>query len=261
MTPTKDDYQREWALECAVEYPSVDAFERRMGYAIDRIQLDSAARVLACPVKRNPACWQHGRVVYSALGRRISQMDHGSEMLALDIGTAKGFSAVCIEAALNDIGDGEDGILNGWQTISLDVIDPLARVRRNTVAEIDGLLTLRETLDASEVDMRLADSTAAILFLQSTGVTWLKANSARVHFAFIDGKHTHDAVSTELINLARVQQKGDMVVLDDLQVPGVHDAAAQMTSYYHIEQIDAVPANETADRRHAPRRYGVGIRR
>src|SRR3989304_7206134 len=72
--------------------PPVEAYEA--AFALERTRLEAAARVLACPIKAGPPNWQHGRVLY-ALTRRYRLTAEGP-LYCLDIGTAKGFSALCL---------------------------------------------------------------------------------------------------------------------------------------------------------------------
>ena len=137
-TPTNPaSYELAFNSERMNEYPPVDEFEERMGYALERSRLENAARVLACPLKKNPPNWVHGRVLYS-LARNYLQGQ--IDVSILDIGSAKGFSALCLLWALRD-----SDILGS--VTSVDVIDPEARVRRNTVAELDGYKSFCEYRD------------------------------------------------------------------------------------------------------------------
>lgn len=220
VTASREEYEAAFATEAIKSYPSVDAWEERSGFAVDRQWLLDAARVLACPVKQNPPNWQHGRVVYSTLSAYLSGTNIGRSfaLRCLDVGTAKGFSALCAARAILDAG------VHGSIT-SVDVIDPDARARRNTVAEVDGLLTLRETLRMWPAETALID------FVLGKGENWLVMNRKRVHFAFVDGKHAYESVRKELVGLAGVQDKGDVTICDDLQVPGVERAVSEVKCY------------------------------
>lgn len=221
---TRHAYHAAFAAECRRVYPEIDLLEARRGYAVNRDRLEAAARVLACPVKAHAPCWQHGRLIY-AVARQCLALSTGPVSL-LDIGTAKGFSALCLLWAL------QDADCDGTVT-SVDVIDPAARVARNTVAELDGLLTLRDTLAPWP-------ESAAIAFVQSTGVAWLEAHPAHLSLAFVDGKHSEAAVRAELALLAARQTAGDLVILDDLQIPGVA-AAVRTAKGYQFEMVSASP--------------------
>ena len=163
-----ESYQRAFQEEAALEYPGIAAFERATGYAVRLEKLLDAARVLACPVKINPPSWQHGRVIYSVCMSYLAcSLEPGN---FLNVGTAKGFSALCMRWAATDslIRKGV-----GASIVSVDVIDPHARVHRNTVAEVAGPLTLAETLEPWP-------EAEAITFLQSDGAEYLKKGNDRV---------------------------------------------------------------------------------
>lgn len=229
-------YQAAFETERAKTYPMVDGFETSMGFAvtIPHPEFYDAARVLACPLKVNPPNWQHGRVLYALTMRALASADGAVRLL--DIGTAKGFSALCLQWALMD--SEASGVVT-----SVDVLDPAARVSRNTVAEVDGLKTLAEILAPWPEAQRIE-------FLRSTGVYTLNAYSDRIHVAFVDGKHARDIVSAEATLLAARQQPGDVVFWDDVQIPGVAAAVADQSGY-DVEYLEILPN----------RKYAIGRRR
>lgn len=149
----------------------------------------------------------------------------------LDVGTAKGFSALCAAWALRD--SGAPG-----RVFSVDVIDPEERTRRNSVADCDGPTTVRELLAPWPEESRL------ISLQRSTSVDWLK-HAHHVNFAFLDGKHRQDVVAEELRLLANRQRPGDVVIADDLQIVGVQRAVAEQSSY-DVRVVTLLP-----NRRHA----------
>jgi predicted O-methyltransferase YrrM len=217
VNPVARQYDLIFEKERANTYPVMDEVERATGFAIDRRELELMARVLACPLKVNPPNWQHGRLIYSALRRYLADVKP-SKMLCLDIGTAKGFSALVMQSALDDAG--VDGAV-----VSVDVIDPQARATRNTVAEVDGLKTLAETLSPFA---RAADK---VSFLWSSGTDYLGSSSGRINFAFVDGKHKYDAVRDDAALLATRQQPGDITIFDDVHLKGVRQAVDELKTY------------------------------
>jgi len=241
--PTRADYDAAFEKERQNFYRDIDVLESRLGFVANRMKLEAAARVLACPVKANPANWQHGRVIYSVLRRYIadSGLNHDNPtpfFKCVDIGTAKGFSALCMVWALTD------AAAKGKVT-SIDVIDPAARVRRNTVAEVDGFKTLRETLEPWP-------EASAIDFVGLIGgADFLATSDDRVHFAFVDGKHTRQAVSREAALLKERQQRCDVIIFDDVQIPGVREA---------VDGIDPGAYSITTINAKYDRRYAVAYR-
>jgi predicted O-methyltransferase YrrM len=232
--PSSKTYDAVYARELVNEYPVVDTFEQRMGHALERNRLERAARVLACPVKDNPPNWQHGRVLY-ALARNYCQ--HQIDVSMLDIGTAKGFSALCLLWALRD----SDTI---GSVTSVDVLDPQARVRRNTVAEVDGFKTLAETLEPWP-------EAHAIRFKQRTGADELSDGQSRIHVCFVDGKHDGKVVAIEGYLLSQRQMAGDVVMFDDVHLPDVWAAVKTLKTKYELERLDLLPN----------RAYAIGVRR
>ena len=241
MTATALDYQRIFDLERTHQYPIIDAFEQRMGYAIDRAKLEEAARVLACPVKRNPPNWQHGRVLYSAVRCYFSvlgwSLEDAPSANILEIGTAKSFGALCLLWAMQDAG------VYGRVT-TVDVIDPNGREKRNTIAEVDGYKTLAETLAPWP-------EAQAIHFVQSTGIDWLKAHPERLHVVFVDGKHTAEVVAQEAALILARQVTGDLCLFDDVHLPEIRAVVRGLHHSYRLEYLDILPN----------RGYAVGVRK
>ena len=237
VAPTVADYRAAWEAERQNEYPVIDAFEARCGFAIPRGRLEGAARVLACPVKKNPPNWQHGRVLY-ALTRKYLEDKRNQFIRVLDIGTAKGFSALCLQWALWDSNS------CAWCITSVDVIDPKARISRNTVAECEGLLTVAQIL----YPWREA---RGIMFEQSTGLDWLIAHQERIHIAFIDGSHNGETVLQEGRLLADRQELGDLAIFDDVDRPDIAQAVSQLSDAYRFDVLEVLPN----------RAYAIGVRR
>jgi predicted O-methyltransferase YrrM len=221
--PDEGAYLAVFRDAAAIEYPEIDALEAACGAAVDRRALLDAAYSLACPIKANPPHWQHGRVIY-ALARSYCTWREDMSGIALDIGTAKGFSAVVIAWAFGA----------ACRVVSVDLIEPTARVRRNSVSELTGLKTVPEF-----VAPFLRDS-ATISFVGGGSAAWLKTCRERIAFAFVDGKHTFDAVSTDARLVSQRQQSGDMMVFDDAQIPAVARAVREIKGYA-VRYVSAVP--------------------
>lgn len=236
---TTKQYDAIFERERHSSYPIVDAYEKMHGYAIDRTKLESMARTLACPYKANPPNWQHGRIIYSTLRRFLLGTTFSERITVLDIGTAKGFSACVMTHALAD--HKVDGMV-----VSLDIVDPSQRVARNSVAELDGLKTVDEF-----VEDHINKSVHAAFFGRGS-MPWLNYaldQNGRVPFAFVDGKHTYDAVCFEVAALAQLQKPGDVVVLDDCQIEPVGRAVRQQRMYT-VNYVDI-----------GPRIYAIAVRR
>lgn len=217
MSPTEKDYEKAFRAEQAQAYPEVDDYCK--DFPLEKEKLEGAARVLACPVKKNSPNWQHGRVIYATVRDYASRTRRSARPAQfLDIGTAKGFSALC---ALWAAKDSQFPV----KITSVDVIDPEGIEKRNTVAEVKGPVTLHQILkpwpEAREIE-----------FKKMTSLAWFEKNpNVRVCFAFVDGKHAYDVVKKESEELALRQQPGDVIVFDDVQIEGVCQAVRELGRY------------------------------
>lgn len=222
-TVSRETYEAIFEKERRHVYPTVDVLEQRLGFAVDRDRLETAAAVLSCPFKAAEPNWQHGRVIYAVARAYLSTR---RDMLStlLDIGTAKGFSALCLQWALIDSGA-------YGQVSSVDVMCPDQRCRRNTVAEVDELKTLSEILQPWPESRRIV---FACYNDGSRG--WLAKHPERVHLAYIDGKHTYEAVKYESSVLSARQESGDVIICDDIQIPGINTAVVELKGY-DVERV------------------------
>jgi hypothetical protein len=216
MTPTREQYDAAFNKERANTYPNVTRFEASCGFAVDRERLEAAARVLACPVKENPPCWQHGRVIYAAARRALVSSPEPHHWL--DIGTAKGFSACVMAWAAADAG----ALV---PITSLDVIHPLEIVARNSVEDLDGLQTV------PEIASPFLPPAHFVHFGCSESIEWLECRSVRINLAFVDGRHKHEVVAREIDLLSARQQPGDVIIFDDVQIAGVARALSAIKGY------------------------------
>lgn len=232
MESLADRYQRAFSEERARNYPAIDAFEKFIGVAMPRDRLESMARELACPVKAHAPNWQHGRLIYALARARLAQLEGPATFL--DIGTAKGFSALCFLWAIADAN--VMGVVH-----SFDVIDPESRIPRNTVAELDGLKTLQEII-APHVP---AECHGALSCWQHPGIYFAqKIDLPRINGAFVDGKHKTTDVRLEGERIAERQGLGDFILFDDLQLAPVADGVAlfrrsKIARCYRFEEIQA----------------------
>ncbi len=217
--PDRKAYDDAFARACAIEYPELDRFEELAGFKVDRERLEQAARVLQCPIKANPPNWQHGRVLYTLARQYIAWAT--APTVFLDIGTAKGFSAVVLSWAI------ADADVCDHRIVSVDVVEPDAFVRRNSVVECEKYMTVQQFVApfvAPDVDIE---------FLGGGSSGWLRGAPPDVHvgFAFVDGKHSFQAVALEALSIERRQLPGDVMVFDDMQLDEVARAVIQLRGY------------------------------
>lgn len=221
----REEFEAAFERARKIEYPELDRFEALAGYKVDRDRLEAAARVLQCPIKANAPNWQHGRVLYTLARQYISWAPAPTTFL--DIGTAKGFSACVLSWAIADAGVCDHRI------VSVDVVDPEAFVVRNSIVECEKVMSVHQFVApfiAPDVQ---------VTFLGKGAAHWLIKTPADVHvgFAFVDGKHTFQAVTFEALNIAKRQRKGDVIVFDDTQIADVHEATLQLHRTYRRDSL------------------------
>ena len=229
---TRQQYAEAFEREAAQSYDVIDKLEREYGYAIDKTFLLGAAAVLACPVKINAPNWQHGRVLYTLLRFYLDQFPGG--VCALDIGTAKGFSAVCMAKAVDDA-------RREAKILSVDVIEPDARIRRNSVLEVAGNVVEFHTID----EFTQPFLTYTRPHFVGGGSRALLAECFRqdlhIGFAFVDGKHNYEEVEYEVRALQRLQRIGDYIVFDDANLPPVFTAISRCSKWYKLRRVNVLP--------------------
>lgn len=244
LSKTVEDYKRAFEIEKAHRYKVMDALEDRFGYAIDRKLLEISAQVLACPVKRNPPNWQHGRLVYALARHRLQQ---GGEFVFLDIGTAKGFSAVCMALAVCEHHSKAEVAQPERHIWSVDVIDPASNEPRNSIK--DGQIK-RGIWDYCE-DFVNPDRVPYLHFVQDgdTAHIGFLSRTDRIGFAFVDGDHSYHGVSRDIGTIYPRQDKGDIILFDDMQIPEVAQAVKDAIGgcgVYDIEKISLIPSRSYA---------------
>ena len=72
----------------------------------------------------------------------------------------------------------------------------------------------------------------------------------RVHLAVVDGKHSYEEVAAESVLLSTMQEPGDIIFFDDMQIAGVREAVTRLRGY-DIELLSA----------DASRRYAIARKR
>jgi len=124
-------------------------------------------------------------------------------------------------------------------------VSPDDRVSRNSVLEVtEGLKTVHEFIAPFTRGSIELHGCGSLMLLQR-----LQPGGERVRFAFIDGKHSYEAVHAETRLLSVLQRPGDVIVFDDLQIPGVGEAVAELQGY----TVDFVRADKL-------RAYAIAVR-
>ena len=187
-------------------YRDVEEYEKQMGHAVPTKWLEELALQTQIVVKRSPLCYAHGRVLYSALANYLSGCDE-DPVVIVDIGTARGFSALCMAKVLEDKN-------TPGTVITFDVLPHKEPMYWNCLADVNGPQTrvslLRPWAELVEKYIIFYQGDVDI-FLPVFGI-------GRINFAFVDGGHAYNNVIFEGEHISQSQKTGDMIVFDDYSV-------------------------------------------
>jgi len=226
---TRKEYLRIAEKACQQEFPEIDNFSKSCGYELCQDWLDNLALHTQVVVKQSEICYAHGKVLYSALSKYISDRPaHPSPvpLTVVETGTARGFSAVCMAKALFD--RNHPGAI-----LTMDILPHDKKIFWNCIDDTEGKKTRGELLH------HWADLVERyVKFIRGNSSIDLKRIAVpRIHFAFLDGDHHYKSVATEFEIVASKQLPGDVIVCDDYskeQYPGLVravDEGCQKYSY------------------------------
>jgi predicted O-methyltransferase YrrM len=184
-------------------YVEIDNFEKITSFKIEKDWLDNLALHTQVVKKKSEINYQHGRILYSAL-RKYIKKNKIKFLNVLEIGTALGYSSICMSKAINDsktLGN----------IVSLDIISGKNKIYWNCIDDHQGPKTRDELLSTWKEELK------NISFLTGpSSFTLKKFKKDRINFAYIDGMHDYLNVNKEFNFISSRQISGDIVILDDV---------------------------------------------
>ena len=152
------------------------------------------------------------------------------ELTVFEIGTAKGFSALCFALALQKYPYSS-------KIITIDVISSHKRFYQKTF-HTNLKISRKEIM--RKIDPKLLNK---IFFLQADSLSDLsKTFINRINFCFIDGEHNKKFLTNELNFVKNFQQKGDLILVDDCDkklFPEVYDTVSQFINDNPYTYLDS----------------------
>ena len=146
----------------------------------------------------------------------------------IEIGTARGFSALCMAAALQKME------VQG----KITTIDPLPHHHKmywNCIDDIENEKTRAEIL-SDYLDL----TTQYIDFIEGKSEVILNNFIyPRIHFAFIDGGHEYENIIFEFQYIYKFQKQGDIIIFDDYNTnlfSGIVKAVDEICSDYNYSK-------------------------
>lgn len=231
---SRETYMGLYLQAIARDYPQMDAFLAGRPYQIDRDWLNALALHTQVVIKQSPLNFQHGRMLFALVREQSDAMDVDDDMVILETGTARGFSALCMARALIDAG-------RAGHVVTSDLIPHHHPMIWNCIDDLDGPRS-RDALLAPWPRER-----GRVVFLSGDTLDTLsRTGLSRIHFAFLDGAHLEKPLMSEYRYVAARQQAGDRIVFDDV-TPGHFDgivsaiARIEAEGDYEIERLNLEP--------------------
>ena len=150
---------------------------------------------------------EHGLVLYKLV---LSLSNCGHPLVLLDVGTARGFSAITMARAMLDAG------LEG-RVYSIDIIDHYeSRNWHVSKHKADEPLAGVQMTRSRIWDQWYEDEASRVAAITGNSHDVLNHwNYGEIDLAFLDGSHTYDSVKKELSLLDSLMSPGGTIVLDD----------------------------------------------
>lgn len=222
----KIDYFKAFEDNILNTYPAIDEIEKNFNYKINQDWFNQLALITQITIKKSKVCYAHGRVLYSYLRKYLENQSHDF-IQVFETGTSKGFSSLCMAKALDD--SNKKGNI-----LTVDILPHDKKIYWNSVSDFEGKKTRGELLDQWRY---LIDKYISYL----TGESKKIINSSilkRINFAYLDGSHTYYDVKREFEFVASLQNKSDIVIIDDYdkQYLGLRKAADLCCSKFNYNK-------------------------
>ena len=232
---TEQDYLDLFNVIKDKSYPLIDDIEKKNGYAIDKNWLDKLALQTQIVKKKSKLNYQHGRILYSYLRNYLKKKDNSETINIFETGTARGFSSVCMSKALIDSG------FNG-KIDTIDIIPHKKKFFWNSISDASGKKSRQELLSEWKKEIEY------INFIEGLTSKILQVYPAKkINFAFLDAQHDMDSVIEEYSFLKSRQDKGDIIIFDDVSKDfhGIKQAVEniKIKKEYKIQLIEFADEN------------------
>ena len=183
--------------------------------------------------KKNNLNFNHGFLLQFYLHDYLKEFgDTLSNVTILEIGTARGYSSICMAKVLDDLK------ING-KIFTIDILPLEKKIFWNSPSDIEGKKTRLELLDKWKNYV-----SKYIIFMKGySRIILKKIYFSRINFAFIDGSHEYEDVKNEIDFISKRQNKNDIIFFDDYNekhFPGVVKAINEikLNNSYQINLID-----------------------
>lgn len=217
----------------------VDACEIETGEAVPREWVDNLALHTQVVAKATDLNWLHGRVIWALFAQRLENLEAGVLPIAVDTGTARGFSALTLANVLVT-----KQVLGA--VLTFDILPHQDAIFSNCLDGVAGPVS-RELIWARWP----AESEKVFVFEGDTAKVLSSIVAPRICFAFLDAHHDEPSVLAEFEWVSSRQEKGDVIVFDDVSeslYPGVWSAVQSVVAdgRYSVRMLSSSPTRHYA---------------
>lgn len=179
----------------------------KINFTIDKNFILDLALFTQITLKNSAINIDHGKILYALLRSYLSENLEKKNITIVEIGTAKGFSSICMAKALNDHN------VNG-KIFTFDILDHTSKRIWNSYADTSNGISRLDLLNKWQSLIN-----DYIIFISGfSHINLKKIFFNRINFAFIDGSHYGHDVEFEFNEITKYQFKNDVIIFDDYNV-------------------------------------------
>tara|TARA_B100000886_G_scaffold127628_2_gene86050 strand:+ start:2305 stop:3192 length:888 start_codon:yes stop_codon:yes gene_type:complete len=208
-------------------------------YSPDIEFIEKTAFTLQNVIKKTKNSYIHGYILYSYVSEYINLLlelegSHADQINILDIGTARGFSSLCMAKSL------DDNKFNG-KIFTFDILPNRISFFWNSHVDLSQGKTSRLELLKPWEDIV---NKYLIFFSTATFNSLRVVDIPKIHFAFIDGSHFFKDVIFEIKYIFKRLNENSILILDDYDInlfPGVVRACDYLLSLKLHTSFELIP--------------------
>ena len=188
-----------------INYKNSLPYEIDCKFIIDHNFILELALLTQITIKSSKINIDHGKILYSVL-RNYIESNKIKKINIFEVGTAKGFSALCMAKALHD------HQIEG-NIFSFDVLDHKKKRHWNSITDLENPNGISRNDLLKKWDYLIEKYCIFVSGFSHLNLD--KIYVKRINFAFLDGSHYGHDIKFEFSKIAKYQQRGDIVLFDD----------------------------------------------
>ena len=197
----------------------------KYGNQKDLLEIEDLALNTQIVIKKSKPNYNHGFLIFAALSHYLLTSRKEGQISCLDIGTARGFSALLMSLVLKKYNKPNS-------IITIDTVPHTEKRKWNCI--LDG----KEGISRKEIVDRFTYSQNIIFMNGKSSEILKRLHMNRIEFAFVDGDHRWRSLKHEIEFIEGRQEKNDIILFDDFtpkNYPDVVKAVNKLAKKYHVK--------------------------